>query len=110
MIAQFQREKFDRCIERHEDRELRADSVLRVLENAVAEAVSGHVRPSAWRGRGRWRPEVPGFRVAKVKGFPARFAHRIIAPWREAKELGVLAPRIAEATFRNDRAEARVRE
>ena len=47
--------------------------------------------------------------VAKVQGFPARLAHRIVAPWREAKELGVLAPRIAEAAFRHDRAEARVR-
>src|SRR5437763_9926702 len=110
MIAQFQREEFDRCIERYEDRKLGADSVLRVLENAVAEAVSGHVTPSAWRGRGRGRPEVPGFLVAKVQGFPARFAYRIVAPWREAKELGVLAPRIAKAAFRHDRTEARVRE
>ena len=42
-IAHFQRGKLDRRIECHENRQLRANAILHVFENAVAESVPTHV-------------------------------------------------------------------
>src|SRR5437899_1901787 len=50
-----------------------------------------------------------GFLVAKVQGFSTRLAYRIVVPWGEAKQVGVLAPGIAKTAFRDDSAKARIR-
>ena len=95
---------FTRCIQIHVDPQLRADTALDVLEDAVAEAVPadvGSVSAGEWRGG----PEVAALLVAEVEGFAARIAHRVVPPGREAELVGVLAPRVCRAALRDDGAE-----
>ena len=50
---------------------------------------------------------MPGLFVAQVERLSARIAHRVVVPGREAEQVGVLAPRVAESAFRDDGAETR---
>ena len=91
-VPHLQHRKLDRCIQRHVHPQLRADPVLRMLEDAVAESVAADVRgrPAARQRRGR--PEVTALFVTEVQGFSARIAHGIVVPGREAEFVGILAP------------------
>jgi hypothetical protein len=42
-----------------------------------------------------------GFFVAQVKGFAARIADRVVVPGRQAEFVGVFAPGVGDAAFRN---------
>src|ERR1041385_947384 len=85
-------------------------SALAVLEDAVAEAVPRDVGRGAAAGLRRRRPEVSALLVSQVKAFAARLAHRIVAPRGEPELVGILAPGVARAAFRDHGAEVRVRQ
>ena len=83
---------------------------LRMLEDAVAEAVPADVRCRAAAGQRRGRPEVAALFVAEVQGFAARIAHRVVVPRGEAEFVGVLAPGVGLTALRDDGAEVRIRQ
>ena len=76
-----------------------------MLEDAVAEAVSRHIRTGAADGQWRGRPVVPGLFVAHIERFAGGIGDRIVVPRREAEEARVFAPRVRHPGFGHDRSE-----
>ena len=73
-VAHIQYRELDRGVERHVNRQRRANAALHMLEDAVAESMAAHVGHLSAAGKRRRRPEVAALLVAQVKGFPARIA------------------------------------
>ena len=109
-VVDLQHREFHRCIGGHVHPQLGVDAVLVVLEDAVAESVTGDVGPGAAAGQRCRRPEVPGLLVAQEQGLPARVGHGVVVPRRETELVSVLAPRVRDATLGDHGAEVRVRE
>ena len=109
-IAHLQHRELHRRIDGDVHAKLGADAILAVLEDAVAEAVAGDIGAGAAGGQRRGRPELPGFLVAQEERFSACIAHGVVVPGRETKLVRVLAPRVRQPGFGNDRAEVRIRQ
>ena len=91
-IAHGQHRELDRRILCHVDDEFGFDAVLIVLENAVAEAVTRHIRRSTSPGQQRGRPVIAVVLIADVVRLGVRIADRVVRPRREPEFVGVLAP------------------
>ena len=110
VVAHQEHHELDGRIRGHVHRQGGADAAFAVLENAVAESVPGRVGRKATAGQRRRRPVMAAFLVAKVQGFAARIADRIVGPGREPELMRVLLPGVGKPALGDDRAEVRVGE
>ena len=107
-VAQTQHGELHCRIERDEDPQLGVDAVGLVFEEAVSKAMAGGERVVTRAGQRGRRPELAALLVAQVDGLAAAVADRVVVPGREAQLVGVLAPGVGAAGFRDHAAEARV--
>ena len=97
--------------EGHELQEVERDPVRRVLEAAVALAMSGGIGPSLLADRQHRRaPQLASVFVAHVDRLAGRVADRVIRPRRELVLTAVERPGVTRARFRDLKAKGRIRD
>ena len=88
----------DRIIEWHELQEVERDSVRRVLEAAIALAVSSGIGPSLLADRQhRWAPQLASVFIAHVYRLARRIADRVIRPRGELVLTAVERPGVTRS-------------
>ena len=98
----------DRVVEWHELQEVERDPVRRVLEAAVALAVSSGIGPSLLADRQhRWAPQLATVFIAHVYRLARRIADRVIRPRGELVLTAVERPGVTRARLRDLKAEGR---
>ena len=88
----------------HKHAQLRGNPLLGTLKTYCSQLVSPHRAWSREPGSGDRRPEMTGFLITEIKGFPTRIADRIVVPGREPVFMGIDGPGIRRAAFGNNRA------
>ena len=86
-----------RLVLRDEDRQLRGNSLVGMLEHRAADPMSHDIRASATCRLRSGRPGAAGIFVADEAGLAASVRDRVVGPRREPELVAVVNPRAAAA-------------
>src|SRR5882724_2489909 len=108
MIAEPDHRELDGGLQVHIYRHFRLDPVLDMLENGIAESMSGSIRRFPTGRQGSRAPENAAFLITYIEDLSRRIADGIVIPGRKPEFMGILHPGIGLPALRDHRSEMRV--